>query len=135
MADDPHITVKLDGDATSIEFPTEGLTASATVTRIGERLYRLDSVPMFTELAAFGDVIEAEPIADAIIRFRRVVTPSNWRVFDFVLPRETVEGETLKQVLARAERVGAHWERVFGGVLYICVPPEVDWDPTTGLAG
>jgi len=69
MADDPHITVKLDGDATSIEFPAEGLTTSATVTQIAERQYRLDSVPLFTELASFGDIIEADPVADGAIRF------------------------------------------------------------------
>ena len=135
MADDPHITVKLEGDATSIEFPAEGLTTSATVTQIAPRLYRLDSVPLFTELASFGDVIEADRIADDAIRFCRVTKPSHWRVFDFLLPKATVEGEKLKNVLAHAEQVGAHWELVFGDVVYICVPPEVDWDPTAELAG
>jgi hypothetical protein len=25
---------------------------------------------------------------------------------------------------------GVHWEQVFGGLLFICVPPDLDLDPT-----
>ena len=133
MASDPHVSVKLAGAETSIEFPSEGLTTSVAVTAMGPRLYRLDTVPLFAESASFLDIVEADLQEDGKLTFRRVVQRSGWRVFDFILPRELIDSDKLSKVLAHADNLGAHWERVFGGVLFVCVPPEVAWDPTPEL--
>lgn len=135
MASDPHISIRLDGNETSVEFPSEGITASAFVEDLGDRRYRLLSVPPFAESASFLDIIEAETAADGKLRFQRVVERSGWRVFDFMLSREFIASGKLEPILAKADEIGAHWERVFGGVLFICVPPEIAWNPTAELTG
>lgn len=133
MATDPHVETFFDGE-TSIEFPAEGVTASATVTRVGEKLYRLETVPVMVESANFRDVIEAE-VVESGLRFRRVAEKSNWRVFDFLLARDAIESERINGVLRRVEQIGGHWERVFGGCLFICLGPEVEWNPTADVVG
>lgn len=117
-------------DETAIEFSDEGLTTSCPVTRVGEGLYRLDGVPIGSESAAFGDVIEAEVVGGGRLRFRRVAQASGWRVYDFILPGAWLDGDRGKRFLAELDDMGAHWERVFGGMLFICVPSERASDPT-----
>jgi hypothetical protein len=135
MESKPHISVRLDGEETSIEFPAEGVTTSAAVSAVGNNLYRLDSVPLFVASATFADIIEAEQLPEGRLRFTRVSEKSGWQVFNFVVPRELIDSNKLAMVLAHADRLGAHWERVFGGLLFICVPPGVDWNPTCELKG
>jgi hypothetical protein len=134
MATDPQVRIAFDGE-TSIEFPAEGVTASATVTKVGEKLYRLDSVPVMVESVKFRDIIEADEIDGKALRFRRVAQKSDWRVFDFLLANADRESDKIHRVLRRVEQVGGHWERVFGGCLFICLPPNVDWNPTTDVVG
>ena len=135
MASDPHISIRVNANETSVEFPTEGITISAAVESLGDQRYRFRSVPLFVESASFMDIIEADAAIDGKLTFQQVVERSGWRVFDFILSREFIASGKLEPVLARADGYGAYWERVFGGVLYICVPPEVAWNPTAELAG
>ncbi|GEM_PF-385928 len=134
MATDPHVETSFDGE-TSIEFPAEGVTTSVTLTKVGPALYRLDSVPLMVESVKFRDIVEADDMDGKKLRFRRVVQESNWRVFDFLLSKEDRDSEKIDRVLRRVERIGGHWERVLGGYLLICLPPEVDWNPTADVVG
>jgi hypothetical protein len=127
MATDPPIE-------TSILYPSEGVTESATVTKVGARLYRLESVSAVVDSVNFRDIIEADEDGPTL-RFRRVAKKSDWRVFDFLLAKDARESDQMKRVLERVEKVGGHWERIFGGCLFICLPPEVNWDPTADVAG
>ncbi|HVS72722.1 MAG TPA: hypothetical protein VHQ47_15810 [Phycisphaerae bacterium] len=133
MAVDAHVEVSFDGE-TMIEFPSERVTASALVTRVGEDLYRLEAVPM-VESAGFRNLIEADRVDEKKLRFRRVVQKPNWRVFDLLLARGSFESEKIQKVLRHVEEVGGHWERVFGGLLFICLSPDVAWDPTVDVIG
>src|SRR4051794_18774505 len=104
MAIDPHVEVSFDGE-TSIEFPAEGVTTSATVTKVGAALYRLDSVPVMIESVKFRDVIEADDIDGKTLRFRRVAEKSDWRVYDFMLARDALESEKTNSVLRKVDEV------------------------------
>jgi hypothetical protein len=134
MATDPQLEASVDCEA-SIEFPGEGVTTSATVTKVGAALYRVDSVPVMIKSVKFRDVIEADEVEGKALRFRRVVEKSDWRVFGFLLAREVGESEKISTVLRRVEEVGGHWERLFGGCLFICLPPDVGWNPTADVVG
>ncbi len=135
MPSDPHISIQMGGKDTVVEFPSEGIATSAVVEALGGGQFRFRTVPLFVESASFLDIIEADVAADGTLIFKRVLKPSGWRVFSFVLSRDFISCGKLKPVLARAEQLGAYWERVFGGVLFVCVPPEVAWDPSAELAG
>jgi hypothetical protein len=131
----PDIAVQFDNESTSIDFPAEGVTSSAIVTELGERLFRLDSVPIFAESASFGDVIEADRVKAGTLRFLCVVRSGGWRTFFFLLSNEDRTSRRIASVLERVERGGGHWERVFGGCLFICLPPGTEWDPTADVLG
>jgi hypothetical protein len=130
---DVAVEVKLGGDEAAIEFPAEGLTTRCPVTRVGSRLYRLDGVPIGAESASYNDVIEAEDLGGGKLRFLRVAQASGWRVHDYVLPRAWLDGEIGKAYLAELDAKGVHWERVFSGMLFICVPPELRFDPSESI--
>ncbi len=130
MADDVTVTVRFGAEEPLIAFPAEGITVSVPLTPVGYRLYRLDGVPVFIESAAFGDVIEAESLADGRLRFVQLTEPGGWRTFDFVLPPYQIDSEWGQSLLRELEARGGHWERVFGGMLFVCIPPGLELDPT-----
>jgi hypothetical protein len=134
MPHDPPIDPTFDVH-TSIEFPAEGVTTSADVTKVGPALYRLESAPICIESITFRDIFEAEELDETTLRFLRLVERSHWQTFDFLLARETFDRENTRRVLQRVEDMGGHWERVFGGLLFICLPPGIDWNPTLDLLG
>jgi hypothetical protein len=130
MATDRAMAVILEGERQFVEFPDEHLTLTIPFTQLGDRLYRLDGVPIVTEAASFGDVIEAEQRNDEGIRFVRVAESGGWKTFDFVLSAHKIESEWGQLLLREFEARGGHWERVLGGLLFLCLPPGVDLDPT-----
>ena len=111
-----------------IEFAHLGITTSAAVSPAGDRLFRLESVPIFVDEVTYGDVIEADIISEESLRFVRVAERGGWRIHTYVLPKNWAETE-MKNITDEAVRRGGHWECVFGGVLIICLPPHcTDWD-------
>jgi hypothetical protein len=129
-AEDADVAIYIRGEGTSIQFPAEGLTTSANVTQLSDRLYRLESVPLLSEAASFRDIIEADRLPDGKLRFCRIAQRSGWRTFSFLLSKEGSDNENIRRVLVKVDDAGGHWERVFGGFLLICLPPNVGWNPT-----
>lgn len=134
MADDVRVTVQFGDDEQLVEFATEGVSVSVPLEPVGDRLYRLDGVPVFVESAGFGDIIEAEPGEGGRLRFVRVAKPGGWRTFDYILPLAKIDSEWLQSLLAELTARGGHWERVFGGLLFVCIPPGLDLDPSPWVA-
>ena len=130
MATDRAMTVLLGSGRQFVEFPDERLTLTVPFTQVGDRLYRLDGVPIATEAASFDDIIEAEQCNNERIRFVRVAEPGGWRTFDFILPPYKIESEWGQSLLRELEARGGHWEQVLGGLSFVCVPPGLDLDPT-----
>src|SRR5262245_60278928 len=116
-----------------IEFPDEQLRVSLPVTCVGTNLYRLDAVPYLSESAGYADIVEAVPGEDGDLRFIRVVQPSGWTTHDFILSREAIEGEAVQAVLRDVLESGGYWEALFGGCLFICLPPGSTFDPARAL--
>ena len=125
--------VTFNGDNTQVEFPDEEVTVDLAVTRVGKGLYRLDNVPFFVEAAGFGDVIEADRLVNGVLRFRRVVEKSKWKIYDYIMSQEGIASPAVKRVMERVTEVGGHWENVFGGCLVICLPSDCDYNPETDL--
>jgi hypothetical protein len=113
-------------------IPEEGLTMTAMCAEVGRNLYRVGSIPVATEAFAYGDVIETEP-ADGKVRVRRVAERKGWRTFVFLLSLETPEPEALPRVLLKVEQLGGVWERTFGGILAISLPPTQSYDPSAEI--
>jgi len=120
----------VNGEDNWIEFPEEDLATTVPVTQLGENLYRLDAVPIYAESAGLDDVIEVTPLSENRLRFERVVQPGGWRTFDYLIDPQGLASEKGLLLLEGLEARGVHWEAVFGGVLFICVPEEMDFDPS-----
>lgn len=133
MANELQVTSQFDDDETHIEYPDEGITETAEVTAMGDRLYRLDTVPVFVESVRFGDIIEAELLPSGVLRFCRVAHASTWQIYDFLLSEACFESPKFASLTDRVTELRGHWERVFGGMLFICLPSNVDWDPTPDI--
>ena len=130
MADLVDVTVQFGTDEQPVEFPAEGVAFSVPLMPVGDHLYRLDGVPVFAESASFGDVIEAVPVECGRLRFLRIAQPGGWRTFDYILPPCKIDGEWGQALIAELTARGGHCERVFGGLLFVCIPPGLDLDPS-----
>ena len=130
MTDEVTLTMKFGEDEPLVEFPAECTTVSLPLTPVSDNLYRVVGVPVIIESAAFGDIIETEPGSDGRLRFVRVVESGGWRTFDYILSPSKIDSEWGQLMLQELEDRGGHWERVFGGCLFVCIPPGLDCDPT-----
>lgn len=119
--------------ATSVEFPDEQITATLELAPIGPRLFRIESIPFMVEAACFGDVIEVDSITNCNLRFMRIAERGGWRTYDFLIPAESIESEHITAIQDRVLSLGGHWERVFGGILFLCLPPSSNYDPTEDM--
>jgi len=113
----------------------EGSVSTEYVTPLGKNLYRLEMTPVLVEVeVSFGDIIEAGMQPDGVLRFCRVAERSQWRHWDWLLSKDTIESAPFMAFLQAIEEHGGFWERVFGGVLFVHLPPDSDFDPASALA-
>jgi hypothetical protein len=47
-----------------------------------------------------------------------------------MLPAYRLDGEWAQSLLAELTSRGGHWERVFGVLLFVCIPPGLDLNPS-----
>lgn len=134
MSNSGEFFIQLEGgDDWSVEFPEDNITMSLDLEPVGPTLYRIVTVPLMIESPRFGDVIEVEQKGDRELRFLRVVEQGDWRIFDFLISEEMAGSERVKRVCEKVILLGGHYERVFGGILLLCLPPASDYDPTADL--
>jgi len=104
----------------------DGSSERLQVTPLTPNLYRLEVSSVVGE-ASYHDIVETEPQIDGTLRFIRVVTPSGLKTVSWILPKIQIESPALSALLDRVISVGGFWERIFGGVLLVHLPPaELD---------
>jgi hypothetical protein len=99
------------------------------VEEVGPDQYQLLSCPFFAEAAHYGDVIEAERQPDNSLLFRRVVGPSTYRTWTWVLSCEIVESPPIVELCNTVEALQGYWQRDYGGILQLVLPADADLDP------
>jgi hypothetical protein len=119
----------------NMEFPEEGTGEGVTVTRLGKDRYRIESPILMSENVTVGDIIEAIEVKNGELEYRRVLEESRWNVFEFAIEESLIETDGLKRILEQVNSVGGHWDRLFGGVLVICLPPDAAYDPSEAISG
>jgi hypothetical protein len=92
------------------------------VTPMGPNLYRMEESSVLGEVS-YHDVIEAELQTDGTVRFLRVLTPSGLTTVSWILSQTLLESPALSALLEKVMAVGGNWERIFGGVLLLHLPP------------
>ncbi|MCG9892895.1 MAG: DUF4265 domain-containing protein [Thermosynechococcaceae cyanobacterium MS004] len=101
------------------------------VTKVGENLYRIEDPNLLWayEDAMYHDVVEAWPQIDDTLLFQRVVEKSSWRCIFPTLGPVFWQSEAFELYLRHIEAVGGLWHIDMEGVIFIYMPPEVDFDP------
>jgi hypothetical protein len=90
---------------------------------MGPNLYRLEESAVLGE-AYYHDVIETELQTDGTVRYLRVQTPSGLTSLTFVVSQPVIESPAMSALLERVVAVGGNWEKIFGGVLILHLPPQ-----------
>lgn len=112
----------------------EGCDQTIDVTPLGNNLYRLETTPLFIEeKVSFGDIIEVDPQASGVLRFCRVVERSPWRHWDWLLAQDVVESAFFQALQHSIEAHGGLWEQTMGGIFFVHLPPDADFDPEAAL--
>jgi|SRR5579883_1088800 hypothetical protein len=107
-----------------------GSKQTIVVTPLGGDLYRLEWTPLLVDQELFlGDVIEAETLANGELSFRRLVTPSPWHHWQWILSKEVIESLAFEALKSTIEKQGGKWERYLGGIILIHLPPGTPLDP------
>jgi hypothetical protein len=120
MAEIEELEITFPGDVDVVEM--------LRATRVDEGTYRLEQSSGFGEVF-YGDVIEVSLLdPTGLSRFVRVVSRSGLKVSTFILTEQILESERLQVLLHRVAAVGGNWERVYGGVLFVHLPPDTDID-------
>ncbi len=82
-----------------------------------------------------GDVIEAQADEQGVFWVQRLVEPSPFRHYDWLLAQEIMESEELAAFTVRVSQSGGEWERFFGGCLLVHVPADAAFDAEKELSG
>ncbi len=110
-------------------------SATIHVVPLEDHRYRIVDplIAMVSETIGYGDIIEADAGDDDKLVVRRVVENGDFKTFEFCLPEGWADLPAIQAVLARAQRLGGDWAGVFGGILMISLPSEVDHDPSKDI--
>ena len=99
------------------------------VTSFGGGRYGSRGAPLLFDGACFGDTIEADEDGAGRLSFCRVVGPTPYRTWSWMVSRVTAESGELRAFLSEVERSGGRWERVAGSRLLVHLPRNAAFDP------
>jgi hypothetical protein len=124
-------------DPTSLSLRVDNVTEGVEAEPVGRGTYRLRESHITDWDGATvhaGDVIEAEPLPDGTHRLVRVVERSPMRHHSWIVPRIFYESAEFDAFGAAVEEAGGWWESVFGGMLWVHLPPENTFDAQAALS-
>jgi hypothetical protein len=117
-----------DGPGIAVSFPDD-ITEDLSLTHIEGDQYRVEFSSLVADPRVFyGDLIEINPTGDKSADFVRVVKRSGFRVSCRLIGQKTIESPLLQILLDKVMQFGGNWERAFGGVLIVHLPPSADFD-------
>jgi hypothetical protein len=101
----------------------DGDSETLLVTPMGQNLYRMEESSALGE-ASYHDVIEAELQTDGTLRFLRVYRPSGLKSVSWMISQSVADSPALSALLDKVMSAGGNWERLFGGLLIVHMPPQ-----------
>jgi hypothetical protein len=116
-----------------VDFPDEGFSITMDVVDLGDHRYILLGVPLDSETYSIGDTVVAEPREDGGLSVLDKAEKSEWRTSFYYLPRSLVEGQEIETIFAQVEDLGGYHHQVFEGLIFICLPPGVEYNPSDSL--
>ena len=107
----------------------KAFTDTLIVTHLRDKLWRLEENPVWSEFAAWHDVVEADTVDGELI-IRRVVESSGCRTIKLYVAPGFSTSEQGAELCERVLEAGGMWEIYAFGYLILNVPGEsdVDWE-------
>lgn len=113
---------------------------TVAVTLLRPNVYRLEWTPLIIwgdeepglELY-LGDIIETQMQADGTLRFLRVLERSQFRHYDWLVPKGFLDSVQCTEFGDAVEVAGGRWEGLMGGWLLVHVPFASPFDVETEL--
>lgn len=107
----------------------DDITEDLPLTHVEGNQYRVEFSSMLANPRVFyGDVIEINPTGQNSADFVRIVKRSGFIVSCRLVGQETVESTLFQGLLDKIMRLGGNYERAFGGVLIVHLPPSANFD-------
>jgi hypothetical protein len=118
-----HLQYQGVGERRTLAF-ANGDSESLLLTQLSPEQFRVEESSVLSEVEIYyHDVIRAAIRADGSLEFRELVSRSGLRTQIWVLPEGTIESVEFRPILDSVMKAGGNWEQVFGGVLFVHVPP------------
>ena len=114
------VIVKLKSGAASGPMAVEPLPSG---------LFRVAVQPWLWEGFGFDDIVELRKMGSDEYEFVRVVERSSLARHCWIVGRETAESKALQALLDDVSDAGGHWERAFGGAVFIALPADSEINP------
>jgi hypothetical protein len=117
-----------DGLGVALSF-ADGLTEDIPLAHVEGNQYRVEFSSMLSEPRVFyGDVIEINPTGENSAVLVRMVKRSGFVVSCRLIGQKIVDSPLFQGLLDKIMRRGGNYERAFGGVLIVHLPPNADLD-------
>jgi hypothetical protein len=88
-----------------------------TLTSLGSNRYRMDFGRLCASHSDKGDLIEADPLPDGSLKFRRTVKRANFRKRGYLTSKKTADSEAFARLCERVIELGGKLELNFGGAI------------------
>lgn len=119
-----HVEYEGDDQRQTLVFDN-GDSESLLLEQTGPDTFRLEESSLLGEIdARYHDEIRASLRADGSLQFQEIVSRSGLYTQRWILSESIIESAELQAVLDSVVAVRGNWERAFGGLLLIHVPPE-----------
>ena len=92
--------------------------------QVGLNRWRLEQNPIWTEMAAYKDVVEGAFDQHGVFLVQRVAEQSTLRTIRIGVPRMFYFSDFGKAFLNRVMELGGMWDLVFWGILILCLPED-----------
>ena len=109
-------------------WDADGFTETAWAVRVepGLNHFRLDNSPFYAYGVSADDIVEAEPVADGLYEFLRVVTRSGNRTIRLMFGEQKADTDYGKGILDGIVALGCTFEGMFNTVISVTIPPGVE---------
>ncbi len=95
---------------------------------IDGNLYKLKMASLLSEEVGLGDIVKVQEVKDNVLFIERVVKKSEFKRFDWVLPKCIVESKEFKNLKKDIENECGDWEIAFGGLFIVHLPKGCSYD-------
>ena len=116
-----HVKILLTDDEGHVEKPW--------AVHLGGCRYRLDNIPALARGVSWQDVVEAQPGAEGIPGFIRVIEKSGHKTVRAFLESPATDAESSWQVIDRLVEMGCRYEAVAPHAFVLSIPPTLELKP------